>query len=35
MIDHLNDPDKIVWTYSHIIPNFLSAAVDQLVAIAV
>ncbi len=35
MIDHLNDPDKIVWTYSHIIPNFLSTAVDQLVAIAV
>lgn len=35
MIDHLNDPDKIVWTYSHIIPNFLSTAVDQLLAIAV
>lgn len=35
MIDHLNDPDKIVWTYSHIIPNFLSTAVDQLVAVAV
>ena len=35
MIDHLNDPDKIVWTYSHIIPNFLSSAVDQWVAVAV
>lgn len=23
MIDHLNDPDKILFTYSHIIPNFL------------
>lgn len=26
MIDHLNDPDKILWTYSHIIPNFLNQA---------
>ncbi|MEP7257408.1 MAG: GMP synthase [Flavitalea sp.] len=24
MIDQLNDPDKILWTYSHVIPNFLS-----------
>ena len=23
MIEQLNDPDKIRWTYSHIIPNFL------------
>ena len=29
MIDHLNDPDKIRWTYSHIIPNFLSDAVGS------
>jgi len=27
MIDHLNDPDKISWTYSHVIPNFLDLAV--------
>ena len=27
MITHLNDPDKIRWTYSHIIPNFLNIAV--------
>lgn len=26
MIDHLNDPDKILWTYSHVIPNFLDTA---------
>jgi len=26
MIEHLNDPDKILWTYSHIIPNFLNIA---------
>ena len=31
MISHLNDPDKILWTYSHIIPNFLSTSIDQLV----
>jgi GMP synthase-like glutamine amidotransferase len=27
MIDHLNDPDKISCTYSHVIPNFLDQAV--------
>lgn len=26
MIDRLNDPDKIMWTYSHILPNFLNYA---------
>jgi GMP synthase-like glutamine amidotransferase len=26
MISHLNDPDKISFTYSHILPNFLSIA---------
>lgn len=29
MIEHLNDPDKILWTYSHIIPNFLSHGIEQ------
>jgi hypothetical protein len=23
MIEQLNDPDKILYTYSHILPNFL------------
>lgn len=23
MIDHLQDPDKILWTYSQVLPNFL------------
>jgi GMP synthase-like glutamine amidotransferase len=27
MLDHLNDPDKIMWTYSHILFNFLNTAV--------
>ena len=26
MIQQLNDPDKILWTYSHVIPNFLDYA---------
>lgn len=31
MIEHLNDPDKILWTYSHVIPNFLNIAIEQLI----
>jgi GMP synthase-like glutamine amidotransferase len=31
MIEHLNDPDKILFTYSHILPNFLNHAVEDLV----
>ena len=30
MIDHLNDPEKIMWTYAHILPNFLLLAVEKL-----
>lgn len=30
MIDHLNDPEKIMWTYAHILPNFLFCAVESL-----
>jgi homoserine O-succinyltransferase len=26
MLIHLNDPDKIMWTYAHILPNFLNKA---------
>lgn len=28
MIEQLNDPDKISLTYSHVIPNFLSQALQ-------
>ncbi len=28
MVEHLQDPDKIVWTYNHIIPNFLHQVVN-------
>ena len=31
MLEHLNDPDKIMWTYSHILPNFLNQAVGSLI----
>ena len=30
MINHLNDPEKIMWTYSHILPNFLFQAIEAL-----
>ena len=30
MIKHLNDPDKIMLTYSHILPNFLNIATSSL-----
>ena len=31
MIEQLNDPDKILWTHDHILPNFLNIAVGELV----
>jgi GMP synthase-like glutamine amidotransferase len=30
MLEHLEDPDKIVWTNSHVLPNFLNQAIEQL-----
>lgn len=30
MVVQLNDPDKIMWTYAHVLPNFLSMAYQQL-----
>jgi GMP synthase-like glutamine amidotransferase len=32
MIEHLHDPDKIHWTYSHVLPNFLNHATALPVA---
>lgn len=29
MIEQLNDPDKILWTYSHVLPNFLQSALQN------
>lgn len=30
MIEQLNDPDKILWTHDHILPNFLQIALNSL-----
>jgi len=30
MIEQLNDPDKILWTYAHVLPNFLNQSVEHL-----
>ncbi len=30
MVEQLQDPDKIMWTYSHILPNFLNQSVGEL-----
>ncbi|HUS03800.1 MAG TPA: hypothetical protein VMY77_18800 [Chitinophagaceae bacterium] len=35
MLQHLNDPDKILWTYSHILPNFLNIAVEHSLTVPV
>jgi homoserine O-succinyltransferase/O-acetyltransferase len=31
MIEQLPDPDKILWTYSHVLPNFLNISAEQLI----
>lgn len=33
MIEQLNDPDKILWTYAHVLPNFLNQSVEHLQAV--
>jgi homoserine O-succinyltransferase len=30
MLEHLDDPDKILFTHSHVLPNFLHQAMEQL-----
>jgi GMP synthase-like glutamine amidotransferase len=30
MVEQLQDPDKIMWTYTHILPNFLNQVVGEL-----
>lgn len=30
MMEQLEDPDKILWTYAHIVPNFLNIALNSL-----
>lgn len=31
MVEQLNDPDKILYTYNHILPNFLNIAAAQFI----
>jgi homoserine O-succinyltransferase/O-acetyltransferase len=33
MLQHLNDPDKIMWTHAHIIPNFLNHSIGAMVPV--
>lgn len=33
MIEQLNDPEKIMWTYSHILPKFLNTAINSLLSV--
>jgi len=33
MIQHLEDPDKILYTQSHVLPNFLKQSLNQLVPV--
>ncbi len=33
MIEGLNDPDKIMWTHTHILPNFLNTAAHHLLIV--
>ncbi len=35
MIEQLNDPEKIMFTYAHVLPNFLSIAVSKMEPVAV
>jgi len=35
MIEHLNDPDKIMYTYSHILPTFLTTAINSPEAVEI
>ncbi len=30
MLEHLEDPDKIMWTYNHVLPNFLNQSIGLL-----
>ncbi len=33
MVEQLQDPEKIMWTYKNILPNFLNLAVGELVVV--
>lgn len=31
MVEQLQDPEKIMWTYQHVLPNFLNLAMEELI----
>jgi len=31
MVEQLQDPGKIMWTYQHVLPNFLNIAIEELI----
>jgi GMP synthase-like glutamine amidotransferase len=31
MVEQLQDPEKIMWTYRHVLPNFLNLAMEEMV----
>ena len=33
MVEQLQDPEKIMWTYQHVLPNFLNLAMEELVVV--
>lgn len=33
MVEQLQDPEKIMWTYRHVLPNFLNLALGESVAV--
>ena len=35
MIHQLGDPDKILHTYAHILPNFLNAAINKMEMVSI
>ncbi len=35
MLAQLDDPDKIMWTHTHIVPNFLNLGIEHLMAVEV
>nr|MCU0336148.1 GMP synthase [Chitinophagaceae bacterium] len=34
MLEHLSDPDKILYTHDHVLPNFLKLACEHWQAVA-
>ncbi|HEY1020244.1 MAG TPA: GMP synthase [Sediminibacterium sp.] len=33
MVEQLQDPEKIMWTYQHVLPNFLNMAIEEMAAV--